>query len=88
MEKQKRRGLIYEIVDTRKRKANKLSELKYYEGKGRMPDSYVEIAKWKNWDYSYWIHFVQDKHSIIIDSNIIDELYDIIHSYHLLMALD
>jgi len=52
-----------------------------------MPDSYVEIAKWKNWDYSYWIHFVQDKHSIIIDSNIIDELYDIIHSYHLLMAL-
>jgi len=87
MEKQKRRGLIYRIVDTPK-KAGKLSELKYYEGKGRTPNSYVEIAKWKNWDYSYWIHFVQDKHSIIIDSNIIDELYDIIHSYHLLMALD
>ena len=87
MKIQKRKSVIYEIIDT-PRKTGKLSELKYWKDKRRRPDNYVEIANWKNWDRSYWIQFVQGEHSIIIDSNIIDELYDIIHSYHLLMALD
>jgi len=72
---QKRKSLIYRIVDTPK-KIGKLSELKYYKGKGKTPDSYIEIAKWRNWDHSYWIRFVQGKQSVIIDSSVIDELHD------------
>jgi hypothetical protein len=67
--------LVYGIVNAQ-RKTGKISELKYYKGKGRRPDSYIEIAKWRNWDHSYWIRFVKDGQSIIIDSSVIDELYD------------
>jgi len=48
MKTQKRESLVYRIVDT-PRKTGKLSELKYWKDKRRMPNSYVEIAKWKNW---------------------------------------
>ena len=75
MKTQKRKSLVYGIVDM-PRKTGKLSELKYYKGRGKKPTSYVEIAKWKNWEHSYWIRFVQDGQSVIIDSNIIDELHD------------
>jgi len=75
MKTQKRKSLIYRIVDTPK-KTGKLSELKYYKGKGKKPTSYVAIAKWKNWGHSYLIYFVQDSQTIIVDSSIIDELYD------------
>jgi len=75
MTTQKRESLIYRMVDTPK-KTGKLSELKYYKGRGKKPTSYVAIAKWKNWDHSYLICFVQDSQTIIIDSSIIDELHD------------
>jgi len=75
MTTQKRESLIYGIVDTPK-KTGKLSELKYYKGRGKKPTSYVAIAKWKNWEYSYLVCFVQDSQTIIIDSSIIDELHD------------
>jgi len=87
MKTQKRESVVYRIVDAPS-KTGKLEDLKYWKAKGKRPTRYIEIAKWKNWDHSYWIRFVQDKNSLIIDSNIIDELYDILHSYHLLMALD
>jgi len=75
MTTQKRKSLVYGIVEA-PRKTGKLSELRYMKGKGRRPDSYIEIAKWRNWDHSYWIRFVQDGQSVIIDSSIIDELHD------------
>ena len=75
MKTQKRESLVYEIVDA-PRKTGKLSELKYHKDKGRRPDSYIEIAKWKNWERSYLIRLVQDGQSVIIDSSIIDELHD------------
>ena len=77
METQKRKSLIYRIVDTPK-KTGKLSELKYHKGRGKRPTSYVAIAKWKNWDHSYLVCFVQDSQTIIIDSSIIDELYNVL----------
>jgi len=77
MTTQKRKSLVYGIVDT-PRKTGKLSELKYHKGRGRRPDSYIEIAKWKNWGHSYWIRFVQDEQSVIVDSSVIDELHDIL----------
>jgi len=77
MKTQKRKSLVYGIVDT-PRKTGKLSELRYRKGKGRRPDSYIEIRKWKNWEHSYLIRFVQDGQSVIIDSSIIDELCDIL----------
>jgi hypothetical protein len=75
MKTQKRKSLVYGIVDT-PRKTGKISELKYQKGRGRRPDSYIEIAKWKNWEHSYLIRFVQDGQSVIIDSSVIDELHD------------
>jgi len=75
MATQKRESLVYGIVDTLK-KTGKLSELKYHKGRGKWPDSYIEIRKWNNWDHSYWIRFVQDGQSVIIDSSVIDELHD------------
>ena len=75
MKTQKRKSLVYSIVDAQS-KTDKISELKYYKGRGKRPDSYIEIAKWRNWDHSYWIRFVQDGQSVIIDSSVIDELHD------------
>ena len=76
MKIQKRESLVYGILDAQRRKTGKLSELKYHKGRGKMPDSYIEIRKWKNWEHSYWIRFVQDGQSVIIDSSVIDELCD------------
>jgi len=77
MKTQKRESMIYSIVDT-PRKTGKLSELKYHKGRGRWSDSYIEIAKWRNWEHSYWIRFVQDGQSVIIDSSVINQLRDIL----------
>ena len=75
MKTQKRKSLVYGIVDAQ-RKTDKISELKYHKGRGRMPDNYIEIRKWKNWEHSYLIRLVQDGQSVIIDSSVIDELHD------------
>jgi len=75
MKTQKRKSLVYGIVDA-PRKTGKISELKYYKGRGKRPDSYIEIAKWKNWEHSYLIRLVQDGQLVIIDSSVIDELHD------------
>ena len=75
MKTQKRKSLVYGIVDA-PRKTGKISELKYHKGRGKRPDSYIEIAKWKNWEHSYLIRLVQDGQLVIIDSSVIDELHD------------
>jgi len=77
MKTQKREILVYGIVDA-PGKTGKLSELKYRKGRGRWPDSYIEVRKWRNWEHSYWIRFVQDEQSVIVDSSVIDELHDIL----------
>jgi len=77
MTTQKRESMVYSIVDYSE-KADKLEKLKYWKDKGRIPDNYVEIKKWKNWDHSYWIRFVQNGQSVIIDSSTIDKLHDIL----------
>jgi len=75
MKTQKRESVVYRIVDAPS-KTGKLEDLKYWKAKGKKPTRYVEIAKWKNWEHSYQIHFVQDGQSVIVDSSVIDKLHD------------
>ena len=87
MKTQKRESVVYRIVDT-PRKTGKLSELKYWKGRGKRPDRYIEIAKWKNWEHSYWIRFVQDEQSVFIDSSVIDQLHDTLKSLPLVKGFE
>ena len=55
---------------------NRKRLIRWQHKKEKVWYSYIEIRKWKNWEHSYWIRFVQDGQSVIIDSSVIDELHD------------
>lgn len=65
----------YRIVDTKRSEKKNLEGIVELKPRGRT-DRKVTIRNWGNWNNSFWIKFDDYGDKIIVDSGVIEELYN------------
>ena len=70
----------YRIIGLPKKKKGNLEGLVVGSIKVRDKSRFVEIKNWENWDTSFWIKFHTYEIDLILDSGVIEDLYNIIQN--------